>query len=353
MADRRFHPWAGQLALGRIAEIAGAALPADADPARVFDGVAALADAGPAHVSFLDNRRYLGDLAASNAGAVLIHPSLAARAPATCLALAVRGPYAAYARVAAAFHPAPRGVPGIHPSAVVDPSATLGERVEIGPNAVVMARAKIGAGCRIGPNATLGEAVELGEGCVVGANASISHAIVGREVAIYPGARIGQDGFGFAIEPGGFVKVPQLGIVRIGDRCEIGANTCIDRGSASDTVIGAGTWIDNLVQIGHNVKVGKGCVIVAQVGISGSSELGDQVMLGGQVGLAGHLKIGAGARVAAQSGVHRDVGEGEAVGGSPAVPIKEWQRQSAKLRQLVRRGTDGRSDEGRNEDESK
>jgi UDP-3-O-[3-hydroxymyristoyl] glucosamine N-acyltransferase len=149
------------------------------------------------------------------------------------------------------------------------------------------------------------------------------------------------------------VKVPQLGIVRIGDRCEIGANACIDRGSASDTVIGAGTWIDNLVQIGHNVKVGKGCVIVAQVGISGSSELGDQVMLGGQVGLAGHLKIGAGARVAAQSGVHRDVGEGEAVGGSPAVPIKEWQRQSAKLRQLVRRGTDGRSDEGRNEDESK
>lgn len=352
MADRRFHPWAGRLALGRVAEIAGAALPAGADPAREFDGVASLADAGPGHVSFLDNRRYLADLAASNAGAVLIHPALAGRAPKTCLALAVRGPYAAYARVAAAFHPKPQAVPGIHPTAFVDPAAELGANVSVGPHAVVMARAKLGAGVSIGPNATIGEAVELGEGTRVGANASVSHAIVGRDVSIYPGARIGQDGFGFAIEPGGFVKVPQLGIVRIGDGCEIGANTCVDRGSASDTVVGAGTWIDNLVQIGHNVKIGKGCVIVAQVGISGSTELGDQAMAGGQAGLAGHLKIGAGARIAAQAGVHRDVEEGGAVGGSPAVPIKEWQRQSAKLRQLVRRGTDGRDQEGRSEDES-
>lgn len=345
MADRRFHPWAGRLALSRIAGIAGAPLPEGADPAREFDGVAGLADAGPGHVAFLDNRRYLGELAASNAGAVLIHPSLAARAPKTCLALAVRGPYAAFARVAAAFHPVPEFEPGIHPRAFVDPSAELGAGVSIGANAVVMARAKIGARCRIGPNATIGEAVELGEGSVVGANASISHATIGREVAIYPGARIGQDGFGFAIEPGGFLKVPQLGIVRIGDRCEIGANSCIDRGSASDTVIGAGTWIDNLVQIGHNVKVGKGCVIVAQVGVSGSTELGDQTMAGGQAGFAGHLKIGAGARIAAQSGVHRDIEEGGAVGGSPAVPIKEYQRQSAKLRQLVRRGSDDRRED--------
>lgn len=352
MADRRFHPWAGRLALGRVAEIAGATLPEGADPARDFEGVAALSDAGPGHVSFLDNRRYLADLASSNAGAVLIHPALAARAPETCLALAVRGPYAAYARVASAFHPKQVAAPGIHPSAFVDRAAEIGPGVSIGPHAVVMARAKLGAGVSIGPNATIGEAVELGEGTRVGANASVSHAVVGRDVSIYPGARIGQDGFGFAIEPGGFVKVPQLGIVRIGDRCEIGANTCIDRGSATDTVVGAGTWIDNLVQIGHNVKIGKGCVIVAQVGISGSTELGDQAMAGGQAGLAGHLKIGAGARIAAQAGVHRDVEEGGAVGGSPAVPIKEWQRQSAKLRQLVRRGTDDRDREGRSEDES-
>jgi UDP-3-O-[3-hydroxymyristoyl] glucosamine N-acyltransferase len=344
MADRRFHPWAGRLTLARIAELSGAALPQGADPTREFDGVASLGDAGPRHVSFLDNKRYLADLAASNAGAVLIHPALAARAPQTCLALAIRGPYAAYARVASAFHPKPAHAPGVHPAAFVDPTAVLGPGVSVGPHAAILARAKIGAGCRIGPNATIGEAVELGEGTSVGANASISHAVVGRDVAIYPGARIGQDGFGFAIEPGGYLKVPQLGIVRIGDGCEIGANTCIDRGSASDTVIGAGTWIDNLVQIGHNVKLGKGCVIVAHVGVSGSTEFGDQVMAGGQSGFAGHLKIGAGAKIAAQAGVHRNVEDGEAVGGSPALPIKEWQRQCAKLRQLVRRGTDDRND---------
>lgn len=349
MADRRFHPWAGRLSLGRLIEISGAAAPAGADPAREFDGVAALGEAGPEHVSFLDNKRYLADLAATKAGAVLVHPALAGRAPAGCVVLATRGAYAAYARIAAAFHPKPTPAPGIHPTAFVDPTATIGAGTSIGPNAVVMAGAKIGAGCAIGPNATIGEAVEIGDGSSVGANASISHAVIGRQVAIYTGARIGQDGFGFAIEPTGFVKVPQLGIVRIGDRCEVGANTCIDRGSASDTVIGPGTWIDNLVQIGHNVKTGKACVIVSQVGISGSTELGDQVMVGGQGGIAGHLKIGDGARVAAQAGVARSIPAGGAVGGSPAVPIGEWRRQAAKLRQLVKRATDDGSEDGREE----
>jgi UDP-3-O-[3-hydroxymyristoyl] glucosamine N-acyltransferase len=149
--------------------------------------------------------------------------------------------------------------------------------------------------------------------------------------------RIGQDGFGFAMGPAGFVKVPQLGLVRIGADCEVGANSCIDRGSAGDTVIGDGTWIDNLVQIGHNVKTGRSCVIVAQVGISGSTELGDGVMAGGQSGFAGHLKVAAGAKIVAQSGVHRDIEAGQTVGGSPAIPAEEWRRQSAVLRRLARR----------------
>ena len=349
MADRRFHPWAGRLSLGRLIEISGATAPAGADLAREFDDVASLGDAGPAHVSFLDNKRYLADLAATNAGAVLLHPALSGRAPASALALTTRTAYAAYARIAAAFHPKPASAAGIHPTAFVDPTATLGEGTSVGPNAVILAGAKIGAGCAIGPNATIGEAVELGDGSTIGANASISHAVIGRHVAIYAGCRIGQDGFGFAIEPTGFVKVPQLGIVRIGDKCEIGANTCIDRGSASDTVIGPGTWIDNLVQIGHNVKIGKASVIVSQVGISGSTELGDQVMVGGQGGIAGHLKIGDGARVAAQAGVARSVPAGGAVGGSPAVPIGEWRRQAAKLRQLVKRETGDASEDGREE----
>jgi UDP-3-O-[3-hydroxymyristoyl] glucosamine N-acyltransferase len=249
-------------------------------------------------------------------------------------------PYLAYARVARAFHPEPAAKPGVHPMAWVDPTARLGSDVTVAAGAFIGARAQIGARCRIGPNAVVGDAVVLGEDTVVGPNASLSHCEIGARVLIYPGARIGQDGFGFAAGPKGLVKVPQLGRVIIGDGCEIGANSCIDRGSASDTIIGPGTVIDNLVQIGHNVKIGRNCILVSQVGISGSTQLGDGVIIGGQGGLVGHLRIGSGAQIAAQSGVMRDIAPGEVVGGSPAVPIAEWRRQSAMLRRLIRRKGD-------------
>ncbi|MBL8834090.1 MAG: UDP-3-O-(3-hydroxymyristoyl)glucosamine N-acyltransferase [Rhodospirillales bacterium] len=345
MADRRFHRHSGALALGEIARIAEIELPAGADAGRSFDDVAGLDDAGPSNVTFLDNRKYLKALAATKAGACFIHPSLAGRVPAGCLALGAKNAYRAYARVAAAFHPPAVPVSGVHPTAFVDPAAVLGAGASIGPNATVLAGARLGAGVRIGPNAVVGENVELGDACVVGAGASISHAVVGARTVVYPGARIGQDGFGFVPDPAGHVKVPQLGIVRIGTDCEIGANACIDRGSASDTVVGDGTWIDNLVQIGHNVKLGRGCVIVAQVGISGSTEFGAMVMAGGQAGISGHLHVGDGARIIAQSGVHRDIGPGEIVGGSPAVPAMEYRRQAAALRRLAQR-------KGPEEDES-
>jgi UDP-3-O-[3-hydroxymyristoyl] glucosamine N-acyltransferase len=165
----------------------------------------------------------------------------------------------------------------------------------------------------------------------------VSHAIIGVRVRIYPGARIGQDGFGFAPDPAAPVKVPQLGLVIIGDDVEVGANTTIDRGAGPDTVIGAGTMIDNLVQIGHNVQIGRGCVIVAQVGISGSTRLGDFVMVGGQVGMAGHLTIGDGARIGAQAGVISDLQPGDTVLGSPAMPIKEFHYMTAYIRRLAAR----------------
>lgn len=337
MADARFYTTSGPLTLSQIAEIAGATIGGAADPARAFTDVGALETAGPGEVSFLDNRKYIAALASSRAGACLLRPDFADRAPAGMALLLTPTPYKAYARVAQAFYPDAQGPAHIDPRAAIDPAARLGAGVSIGPFAVIGARAEIGAGCVIGPNATIGEGVVLGAGSRIGAGASLSHCIVGNRVSIYPGARIGQDGFGFAPDPAGHVKVPQLGRVLIGDNCEIGANTTIDRGSASDTVIGPGCMIDNLVQIGHNVRLGRGCVVVAQVGISGSTRLDDFVVVGGQVGLAGHLHIGQGAQVAAQSGVHRDVAPGEIVGGYPAVPILEWRRQAAALRRLAKR----------------
>jgi UDP-3-O-[3-hydroxymyristoyl] glucosamine N-acyltransferase len=336
MADRRFHRHAGALRLAEIARITGAEPPAGSDADRLFDDVRALDDAGPLDVTFLENRKYLTALSRTKAGACLIHPSLSGRVPAGCMALVTRNAYRAYALLAAAFHPASPPPSGVHARAYVDPTAIVGPGVSIGPNAVVLAGARLGKDVRIGPNATIGENVELGEGCTVGPNASISHAVIGPRTNVYPGARIGQDGFGFVPDAAGHLKVPQLGIVRIGADCEIGANSCIDRGSASDTVVGDGTWIDNLVQIGHNVKLGPGCVIVAQVGISGSTELGALVQAGGQAGLSGHLKIGDGVKIVAQSGVHRDIEAGGIVGGSPAVPVGEWRRQAAALRRMVR-----------------
>ena len=340
MADPRFFRASGPFPLGKLAEFAEAKLAPGADPSRLFHGLASLESAGPQDVSFLENRRYLTALAASHAGACLVHPALAERAPPGMALLLTQAPYKGFARLAAVFHPEARPTPGVHPSAVVDASARLGKDVIIAAGAVIGARAEIGDRVRIGANATLAEAVVIGADSTIGANASLSHCIVGARVLIYPGVRIGQDGFGFAMDPSGHIKVPQLGRVLIGDDVEIGANSCIDRGSAGDTVIGPGCMIDNLVQIGHNVRLGRACVIVAQVGISGSTRLDDFVVVGGQGGLAGHLNIGKGVQIAAQAGVHKDVPPGQAMGGTPAVPIGEWRRQAAALKLLGKRKGD-------------
>ena len=242
--------------------------------------------------------------------------------------------------IAQAFYPAPPAAAGVHPTACVDPTATLGEGVEVGAFAVIGARAEVGAGSAIGPHAVIGPGVCVGEGCRLHAGVVVSHALVGARVTLHPGVKIGQDGFGFAADPSGHVKAPQLGRVTIGDGCEIGANTTIDRGHLHDTVIGEGVWIDNLVQIGHNVRIGRGCILVAQSGVSGSTKLGDFVALGGQAGLAGHLTIGSGAQIAAQCGVMADVAPGAVVCGSPATPIKEYFRQVATLRRLAAQRSD-------------
>jgi UDP-3-O-[3-hydroxymyristoyl] glucosamine N-acyltransferase len=337
MADPRFFTVAGPFRLDELAQRCGGELAPGTDGELLLRDVGALDSAGAEQISFLDNKKYVDAFTRSGAGACIVHPSLASKAPSGMALLLSADPYRAYAQVARAFYPLPPPEPWIAPQAVVDPSALVGDGARIEPGAVVGAGVTLGARSWIGANAVIGAGVVLGEDCIIGAGATLSHCLVGNRVNIYPGARIGQDGFGFAMGPQGHLKVPQLGRVRIEDDVEIGANTTIDRGAGPDTVIGVGCKIDNLVQIGHNVQLGRGCVIVAQVGISGSTRIDDFVAAGGQAGITGHLHIGAGARIAAQSGVMRNVDAGGTVGGSPAVPMTEWLRQCAVLGQLARR----------------
>jgi UDP-3-O-[3-hydroxymyristoyl] glucosamine N-acyltransferase len=334
VGDARFFARSGPHPLAAVAAAAGGTAPESGG--LLLTGVAPLHAAGPGEVSFLDNRRYAAALEKTSAGAVIVHPDMLARVPAGTAPIVTAEPYAGWARVAALFHPAPPARPGVHPTALVADGASVDPSAEVGPFAVVEAGAEVGARCRIGPHAAVGEGVVLGPDCRVGAHASLSHAVLGARVHVHPGARVGQEGFGFAPAASGFLSVPHLGRVVLGDDVEVGANATIDRGSTGDTAIGAGSRLDNLVQIGHNVRLGRCCVVVAQVGIAGSAALGDFVQVGGQAGVAGHLRVGDGARIGAQAGVMSDVPPGAEVVGSPAQPRREVFRQIAVLRRMAR-----------------
>ncbi len=337
MADPRFFTRHGPFTVGWLATLVGGAVMPGADSALILTDVASLSEAGPEHLSFLDNRKYTDHFRATKAGACLVTATLADEAPAGTIAIICDEPYRAYAKAAAAFYPAIASTGRIHPSAIIDPTALLADGVEVGAGVVIGQRVEIARGTRIAGNVVIDDGVVIGEFCTIGANASISHALIGAHVLIYPGCRIGQDGFGFAMGPRGHLKVPQLGRVVIGDDVEIGANCTIDRGAGPDTIIGRGCRIDNLVQIAHNVILGAGCVLVSQAGIAGSTTLGAGVVIAGQSGIAGHLTLGAGSRVAGHSGVMRDIPPGVTVMGVPAMPIKQFWRELATLQALARR----------------
>jgi UDP-3-O-[3-hydroxymyristoyl] glucosamine N-acyltransferase len=330
----RFFSRSGPYSLAVVAK-AASGLASDHD--LLLNGVAPLQTAGPNEVSFLDNQRYASALRQTAAGAVIVHPDMQARVPAATVPIITTEPYAGWARVAALFHPVPPVSPGIHPSAIVAESAHVDPTTEVGPLSVIEAGAEVGPGCRIGPCAVIGSGVVVGRDCRIGAHVTLSYALLGARVYVYPGARIGQEGFGFASTKSGFLTVPQLGRVILEDDVEVGANTTIDRGSARDTVIGAGSRLDNLVQIGHNVILGRCCVIVAQVGIAGSTVLEDFVRVGGQAAMAGHLRIGRGAQIGAQAGVISDMPSGAIVLGSPAQPKQDFFRQVATLKRMTKR----------------
>lgn len=331
MADKRFFSIAGPFTLGQIAEMTGSELSDPVAASKAVVDVAPLQEADATKLSFLDNKKYIPVFKETKAGACFVRPELAVHAPAGTVCLTHKNPYKAYAIAAQAFYPRAPVTESRAASAVIDPSAVIGENVEIGPATVIGKNVRIGDGCRIHAHAVIGDGVEIGAGSEIGANVTLSHAIIGSRVNIQPGCVIGSPGFGFAIDPAGYIGVPQLGRVIIGDGVDIGANVCIDRGAGPDTVIGQGTRIDNLVHIAHNVKIGKFCIIAGQVGFSGSTELGDYVMIGGQAGFVGHLKIGSGAKIAAQSGVMQDIEPKTEVMGYPAVAIKKFLRQSIIL----------------------
>lgn len=336
MPDHRFFKPAPARKLDELAAMTGASLAADSDPSLMISDVASLDQAGPGQISFFDNIRYKQAFQATRAAACIAAPEWEAQAPKGVALLLTPQPYKTYARIAQAFYPETRPAAGVSERAVVMEGAVIGVGCTIEAGAVIGAGATIGPDSWIGANAVIGENVAIGGHCRIGAGAVISHSVIGDYVRIYPGCCIGQDGFGFAMDPAGHVKVPQLGRVIIENHVEIGANTAIDRGAGPDTVIGQGTWIDNLVQIGHNVQIGKGCVIVAQVGISGSTVVEDYAVLAGQAGVAGHLRIGRGARIAAQSGVMRDVPPGEEQMGYPAVPLRQFMKQTALVGRLAK-----------------
>ncbi len=337
-----FFPAAVSPTLREIAEWTGATL---AEPAfgevRVCD-VAAVDAAGPGDLTFLDNPRYLAQLKLSRAAAAFVQPRHRDETPTGCVAVVTSQPYRAMAETMARLYPsAARPASGfdergVSAAAHVHPTARLEPGVVVDPGAVIGPEAEIGAGTVIGANAVIGRQVRIGRDGAVGPGATIACALIGDRVIIHPGCHIGQDGFGFAMGPRGHLKVPQIGRVVIQDGVEIGAGSTIDRGANRDTVIGEGTKIDNLVQIGHNVVVGRHCVIVSQVGVSGSCVIEDFVALGGQVGLAGHLRIGAGAQIGAASGVMNDIPAGQRWFGMPAQPAREYFRAVSALRKLAK-----------------
>jgi UDP-3-O-[3-hydroxymyristoyl] glucosamine N-acyltransferase len=327
---------------GEIAAALGSALEGDANVA--ISGVATLESAQPHELSFVANPKYLPYLHRTRAGAILVPEALAASVPEGIARILVDDPHVAmYEALRLIYPPRPAGAE-VHATAVVESTAQLGEGVSVGPYAVIGARVRIGAGSTIGAHAVIGDDCEVGEGCTVHPHATLNEGVtLGARCLIHSGARLGREGFGFVWHEGAHRRVPQVGRCILGDDVEIGANSTVDRGSIGDTVVGSGTKIDNLVHLGHNVRVGRHVIIIAQVGVSGSTTIGDGAVIGGQAGVIGHADIGAGARIGGQAGVIGDVPPGATYSGYPARPHREalrGQGMVARLPDLMRRVRD-------------
>lgn len=337
----------GELAVRYGLELSG-------DPGLTVQAVASLTSATPGTLTFCSNARYRRQLASTRATAVVLARDMLPDCPVA--ALISPHPYAAYARIAAGMRPQPAVIAGVAPGASIAASATVAASAWVGPNAVIGAGSVIGERCFVGPNTVIEEGARLGDDCRLQAGVTICHqVIVGARCVFKPGAVVGSDGFGFAPAPDGFVKVPHLGSARLGNDVEVGSNTTIDRGTIEDTVIDDGVKLDNLVQVGHNCRIGAHTMIAGCVGISGSTIIGRRCMIGGAVGIVGHLEIGDDVVVTGFSLVtHSLPGPGTYSSGLPAIQAIDWRRTVARLRRLdalerrlarLERGGDGAGQE--------
>lgn len=317
----------------QVSRITGGELRGDSD--LQVRGVAPLDTAGPDDLSLVAGRRYLSYLEKTRAGAVLVSESLSGEVPPRLAQVVVADPHASLARLLPELYPQPDLDPAVHPTAVLEPGVLVGQGVAIGAYAVVGEGTRLADRARIGAHVAIGSRCEIGEETVLHPHVTVYGGVrIGARCVVHSGVRLGADGFGYVWVDGGHRKVPQVGGCVVQDDVEIGANSTVDRGSIGDTVVGRGTKIDNLVHIGHNVRIGEHVIVVAQVGVSGSTDVGDGVVLGGQAGIVGHISIGAGARVGAQAGVIGDVPAGSTVSGYPARPHKEAMRAIAALQRL-------------------
>lgn len=339
MADPRFYDSKGPFSIAQIEQLTKATLKAGDRDAQVWD-LAPLDRAAPRHLAYCEGPRFGSALRETQATAVFVSAQMAARVPAGVLALECAKPAMAFAQMAHAFYPDasllwPVDQP---PVQSISTSARIGEGAVIAPGVFLGEGVEIGRMAIIGPGSVIGRGVQIGNATRIGAHVSISHALIGDNCSIHPGTRIGQDGFGYVNGPAGHFKIPQLGRVIVQDHVEIGANVTIDRGAMSDTIIGEGSKLDNLVQIGHNARSGRHCIIVSQAGLSGSAEIEDFVVIGGQVGVSGHVKIGKGAFIAGKSGVTRSLEGGKVYGGFPARPVEQWRREVGVVARLAKAG---------------
>ncbi len=329
MRNRFFNKKFKSLTLKQIIEITGSKVDSKIDLEQKVIDVATVDKANKDQISFLNSGQYLEKLQSSQAGFCLMEEKYKEKAPDGMVVLSHKNPYFAYAQIANSFYE--ENKTDFPSEGLIHQTAKIGEGTKIAPNAYIGKNVEIGKNCFVGPSASIMDGCIIGDNTIINSNATISFSIIGKNCIIYAGARIGQDGFGFAHDSGVNHKIIQLGIVEIGDDIEVGANSCVDRGAIENTKIGNGTKLDNLVQVAHNVVIGEGTFIAGCAALAGSAKVGNFVQVGGNSSISGHLTVGDGAKVAGMSGVIRDVEPMKAVAGIPVVPIKQWHRINTTL----------------------